>query len=184
MLVLPVKLKYIKITYVKRLQCRKTTAENPNKSELDFISCPATVASGLTLLTGKQDMQFYQLFIFSSVSKVSQWLPHNVIPVNRLKPFIKVKRGLCSPTNIWAWDTIRLVSVSVSPDSITSPLLQNTRTFSNGYSRNLPLGVFHFRVTLTTQNKKLCYLEMMLQFYQSFLSFLKVCQAILQDMSA
>lgn len=46
MLALPVKSEYIKIKYVNRLQCRKTAAENPNKSELDFISLPSY--SGLT----------------------------------------------------------------------------------------------------------------------------------------
>lgn len=141
------------------------------------------MASHLILLIGKQDMQFYQLFVFLSVSKALQWLPQYVIPVNRKRTFIKVKRGICSPTNIRAWDTIRLVSVSVSLDSIISPL-QNTRTFSSGYRRSLPLGVFYFAVTLTIQNKKFCYLEMMLQFYQSFLSFLKLGQATLQDTSA
>lgn len=41
MLVLSGKLNYIKIKYVNRLQCRKTAAENPNKSELDFLSLPS-----------------------------------------------------------------------------------------------------------------------------------------------
>lgn len=35
------KSKYIKIKYVNRLQYRKITAENPNKSELDFRSLPS-----------------------------------------------------------------------------------------------------------------------------------------------
>lgn len=183
MLVLPVKLKYIKIKYANRLQWRKTTAENPNKSELDFLSLPCY--SGLTPNSAYRKTRHAVLsaVCFLICLKSFAVASSECYFSKQKENFNKSKKGLCSLTYIWAWDTIRLVSVSVSLAGIISPL-QNTRTFSSGCRRSLPLGVFHLAVTLTIQSTKFCYLEMMLQFYQSFLSFLKLGQATLQDMSA